>query len=382
MNEVTETLRESAAFVDREPRSTITLAPLRESAILGSRIHGGGTAVLRDRAVLSDRLNGAAESVLRETARIHDRAFGRRVISAPVLRAHGRVKDHAEGTVAITATLRDTAMLSDRTASSSVSRLRDHARLHARSAASVSSVARLRGVGRLSDRIKGAAYSKLRDSAVLSDRLNSASVQLTALRGRGRLSDRLGGTYSPMGALRDRGRLHGRTGGFNVATAALRDRAWISGDVVEQGDDTSAWTCCTRSFAMSRYTGFPFESMAGGFAAGPGGVFVPGDAAVPAHIETGDSNYGSPLLKGMSWVYVSGTHATPLQITVTADVHGQQYSQTYTQMPRDASHTRTVRATIGRGFKSNFFRLRFESDAPFFIDGAEALVAPAASRRV
>lgn len=179
---------------------------------------------------------------------------------------------------------------------------------------------------------------------------------------------------------------------FFASTVASARGSFVLDDVeqVTTFDVTDVWTADTRSWGMSRYVDTPVtEFVNNQFGVGPEGVFAASDAAVTAYFETGDISLltvgrdGRPDLrkKRLHYVYGYARQSTALQVRVSADVQGVRSTETYTQEDRSSDFTRGVRCQVGRGFASNYLRLRVGGAAVFDMAGLEAEVS-ATNRRI
>lgn len=377
-------IREVGQFVTREPTSRWVFAPVRDQAGIGGRINvTRRISLLRDSAVVTGEADGKATSDLRETAQLSDRAY-------PSNRK--RVDVHESAVIvgrAVTsrrmvADVRETAKVFGRTtAVPNVFDLRDIAVIKGLAAPSVRRQVLCREVAIVSGRARTVSRQDAHDTAIIAGRATGRAIRRPLVRDSGELSDASAIILTARSTMRESARLASRAIPVTTHRPLVRDRAWISGRAeFVVTSDTHAWSANVGTWAMSRYTGFPFESIAGKFAAGNAGVFSVGDGEVEAHIETGDIDFGSPSKKALAALYVVGTNTTPLDVSITADVRGQRMSADYQQMARDAADDRLIRSPIGKGFSSNYYRVRVGSGDPFVIHRAEAVVSAESRRRI
>lgn len=142
-------------------------------------------------------------------------------------------------------------------------------------------------------------------------------------------------------------------------------------------DETSVWTADTQTWGMSRYLGVPvtgFDMVQ--FGVGPGGVYRLSNDPLLAFVETGDMSLSDeqtrrPQLKRLNYVYTYGTHDRELAVVVTADYNGSRLTTEYEQDWTDAGSSRAVRCSVGRGYASNYIRLRVGGERIFDIASME-----------
>jgi hypothetical protein len=137
------------------------------------------------------------------------------------------------------------------------------------------------------------------------------------------------------------------------------EEGFISSAVVVDGDDV--WTANTITWAMSTYTGLSMTGATDTYAVSADGLFVKATSYADMNISTGHESMGSTELKAVPYAYTYAEHDSPLNIAVTADVRGNETTEEYRQMSRDADDTRAVRCTLGRGFRSSYYKLNFTS---------------------
>lgn len=167
--------------------------------------------------------------------------------------------------------------------------------------------------------------------------------------------------------------------------AAAHDKLLV--DAVSLG-----WVMNTESFAMSRYTQLPFSTMA----VVKGRVLGLGEAGlyelagetdlgrpIAAYVTTGRSMLGTNAVKRIPSVYLSGSAAGQLDLSVS--VYGTyKGTYTYSTVPRQSDAPRGHRVSLGRGLASVYwkFKLANKNGARFEIDTINADVAPSTNRRV
>lgn len=151
---------------------------------------------------------------------------------------------------------------------------------------------------------------------------------------------------------------------------------------------TSVWTADTRSWGMSRYVGLPVrEFVRNQFGVGPEGVFAASTAPVVSFFETGDVTLAVEgdrrdlRKKRIHYIYGYAEQTDPLQVRVYADHNGERRTELYEQEARASEQTRAVRCQVGRGFATNYLRLRMGGAVTFDMAGLEAELS-ATSRRI
>lgn len=161
-----------------------------------------------------------------------------------------------------------------------------------------------------------------------------------------------------------------------IANTVVVEQAYISGEsyIPVVTTDSLVMTANTVGWAMSQYTNAPFVGKAGTYAITNDGLFVASEEYADSVLETGTTTFGTSHLKTLQYAYVDSAHENPLNLTVTADVNGEESSFEYTQMARDASDTRNVRCQFGRGFRSTYFKLRLEGEGYVQTNGCTPVV--------
>lgn len=144
----------------------------------------------------------------------------------------------------------------------------------------------------------------------------------------------------------------------------------------EQGG--AGWSIPTDSFAMSRFEGVPFNSLAtiGGVMVGltEDGAFVLGGMdddgdQIAAAIVKGMVDFGDPKLKRSSYVYLGYQCSGKLRVKVGNTQGGAEETFSYELAARVATDPVPGRARVGRGRKSRYYRFSIEnvSGADFSI---------------
>lgn len=351
---------ETAAFTDR---ATSTTASVLASAT--ARFAVAITLVVsttaNETAQLDDHVVEANFAVVTETARIHGVAY-------PVLhsvnvareqvRARSRVVDLVGDAVSETASLNETTshVISSVIAEQAVAR--DSVTQTARLTTLVSDSMRVR------DRIVQQAQAVLRETAALSDSVYERALLVDVASDSARILGQAFGRLNAKTVVSDSFRALGQVVHVLHAVDIASETAVILGGVVEplRGE---AWTAGTDTFAMSRYTGYRFNSAAviGGrlYAAGDAGIYALDGAtdvgaAVPASLVTGLSDFGDPSQKRVREVFVGYEATGSLAMTVASTGSGTETAYTYSMPAKTAVDPTANRIKIGRGLRSRFWR--------------------------
>jgi hypothetical protein len=156
----------------------------------------------------------------------------------------------------------------------------------------------------------------------------------------------------------------------------ITDRGFVSSALLDTLEaNESAWTANMVNWAMSSYSGISFTGKLGQYAVGPDGLYVESDEEVQAEIATGKLIVGSGRKKSLTGVYTLASSDEPLGVAVTADVGGTEHTHEYTQMARKADEPRSVRCSVGRGFNSTYFKLKFSTAGKFALHQVELDIA-------
>lgn len=374
-------IREVAGFVTREPRSSLVLAPLRESALAGETIRITRVrSALRESLIAGDVVEGAVRNDLRDAALLGDTPY-----PSATARRDTRERLFAASRASTSVTsgedVRETAIVGDAAHPAlPVAGLRERAILVDRATAHTTRREVVREVAQVQGRVSAHAEMMLRSTAIVTERTTTRVRHRLLVRDGAALADAAHVRTGHRAAVRETARVRGAATPTTRHRPNARERAFISGDLEERGTvlggtvRVDAWTANTVTWAMSYYVDFPFESLAGGFAAAATGVHTPAEASLPWQIVTGKLDFATPKRKRMAYVYGVGEHDDPLTLVVAGDLHGRLAAHEYTQMPREADDVRTVRCAVGRGFCSNYYQLTVSSAAPALLLGMEAAV--------
>lgn len=153
-----------------------------------------------------------------------------------------------------------------------------------------------------------------------------------------------------------------------------------------------AWTANTDTFAGSRYTDLPFNSIAAIgdvlYGAGEAGLYAM-DARlddghpVQASIVTGQRTAGESVVRG-GYLYSAMAADGPMQVRVLDVAGGRKGGHTYPFESRPADDVAPMRAKYGKGVRSRYwqFEVLNQDGTDFRISGGLAWVIDPGSRRV
>lgn len=384
MSTVTETTREVALLVEREPRNDWVFSLRGAAAQLNDIVTVTPGATQRETAELNDAttensfardrevaqlLSRAATSVylsrnLREVARLRNR-------ERPSVRVFGTITDvltgRGEAVHDLVQVLRDTAQLND------------IATVYGKPTRSMRETAKVYGRARLTAGLDTREIAQLNDSA--ASRVRARQNERDAAQ----LNDNTDATIRQSSALlREVAQLNDRA--TNVATtgAALRDVFFIADEPILPANGR-AYSCSVRNWGMSVFTNYAFRTMAGNYAAGENLWRLDADtdngAPIEAYIRTGFTDAGVDKFKRLSGVYIAGSSDAPLSVSVVADTNGVQETVEYDLELRDQDNYRNNRAVVGKGFRSRFVQLKLgATGVKYKLLSAELDVAVTARR--
>ena len=137
------------------------------------------------------------------------------------------------------------------------------------------------------------------------------------------------------------------------------------------------WCLNLDNQAATRYTGFDFTSVSGGYGTSTDGVYVlsaPGK--VGAFVDLGKENFGVENFKHLPAVYVGVDSLTPMELTVSVP------EGTYTYDARSSSeNNRMQRFDPGKGLRANWYNLQVSNTEGSDFTLASVSFAPVASTR-
>lgn len=369
-----ESVRESARFAPREPRSSLVLIPLMDAAVAAETIsHTAIVSAIRERATAFGKATGEVRNDLRESARILGAAF-------PLVRAQRDTRERiaVSGRATTSATsvedVRESGALGDATYSAppcsdalDVARLGDRAVPRTLRRAAVREGVSVRG------HVSTQAGMLLRSTARALDRTTQSVRHRLAVREAFAASDAAQAVTQRIAGVREALRVRDTVTPRTIHRPSAHERAFV-GDRIDDRTDI-AWTANTLTWAMSRYEGFGFESIASGFAVAADGVYVPSrDGSVPWRLVTGKMDFGDSAKKRMTNCYTVGEHETPLVVKIGADVRGQWQTFDYAQTSEPADNDRGARNKVGQGFSSTFYQFVISGEELAMIHRAEAMI--------
>lgn len=319
---------------------------IRDSAVVTgtatATIHGQDTA--RDSAVITSRITSKLANTANETAVASGTAYPG--VAGTVLRETAVIRDSVTQTATLRDVLTDSARLSDRTVQQAVAKLSETAVV----------------TGSATDHV--IATSIVHETAVITGTATPVNHAFSTVLERAVLRDTISAT------------LH--------AVEIVYETAAISGYVVPPLSGI-AWTASSDTFAMSRYSGYRFNSAAviGGrlIAAGDGGLYAlagDDDAGVPivATLTTGLSDAGDPQQKRSREVFVGYEADGSLSMKVSGTGTGAEAGYTYTLPSKTAGDPTANRVKIGRGMRSRFWRFELSNPSgdPFKITETRVII--------
>lgn len=225
-------------------------------------------------------------------------------------------------------------------------------------------------VARIADSANFVRLAFVSESASLVDSVTTIRGTRTAVADAAQLVDSVAGYVHALSFANDAARISSTITGRIRALAVANDTA-VFVDAAMLPLLGVAWSASSDTLAMSRYTGYRFNSMAaiGGkvFAASDDGIYLVGaaddaGAAINASVTTGLSDVGDPQQKRVREVFLGYTGSAA--VTVSGTPRGSEIEAgTYAIPVKTAEDATATRVKIGRGFKSRFVR--------FVISGAK-----------
>jgi hypothetical protein len=176
-------------------------------------------------------------------------------------------------------------------------------------------------------------------------------------------------------------------------TLTVNEEAVIE-DMAYSGAAGGAWTMPTDTFAMSRWAGLPFNSIAeidGKLYAASGdglyrldrAVADAGGIEVDASIRGGLTDFGDPSLKHASYYYLGYQSAGTMRVTVGYIPAGVEQSASYQMPARVANDPVPGRTKLGRGMRSLYWRVTLENvEGADFTIHAQSMLVDGSSRRI
>lgn len=348
-----------------------------ETAELGDATFSSSGALLAETLQADDYLVANKYYVERETALLNDALYSS-VTRAADLAETAELADVAIGVLRVSALLSEAAVVSGNAVVPSPN-------VTINDTAALASVTYARGVrttniteqADVGDLTYVGDTALLVDSADLSDSLvvrvraqqiETALVTSTAYLGNAVTVDAV-----------DAAQLGSQTFLASTLRAHHVDVLFVFDDVLEVPDGV-AWTANLGNWAMSRYTGFTFNSVVDGFAASEDGVYVPGAGSVAAKFDSGRARMSPGTKARLEYVYTDVETSAPMDVIVTGDTSAGKVTHSYAQVARDLTNTKAAKAKVGKGFNSSYYSVAHSSASPFVVQKAELLFADSARR--
>lgn len=403
MPSVTHTVRETFAARSRFGSQNLILPTLREVFVKRARIttvrvqvtaresfsaRSGHTLqaymLVRERFFATGRVTPRSQLqlIVRESLQARDRVFAARDFSGRVVREVFSARDAVQAVQTARAVSQEQFFASDRAFLAGRHVATAAERFVARDAASVRRRESLRevfiAVGRASS--GSPEQLTLRESFSAGDAVTSHHIArehvVESFRARGAASTRL----NPRVVVREWFSAYDRV----IVSNSFFGAPTFSGPVPLELTD--AFTADMLSWGMSRYVGLPvseFDNVQ--FGVGPNGFYRATLDPVLAFVEIPDTKLEMkdiPLhvRKRLNHLYTYSEHAEALDVLVTADLDGARVTTQYQQEERDSTNTRAVRCQVGRGYASNYIRLRIGGTRVFDIASAEVEITPTKRR--
>ena len=384
MATVTQTTREVALLVEREPRSVWVFKALREVGTLNDVSTPISNRKLREVAQLNDNYQTYSWSRLREVGQLNDRAT-QRVRRPFTQRETALLSGRAVGGVRVTATLRDVARLYDDVLLSNPSGvLRDVARLNDVPRPKVYARRTLRETAKFKSRTVVPVGAVVREVAQLNDVSRPRIYSRPLVREVAQLDSRLAGSVRNRNSLREVARFKSRASSRLTTRGVLHEVGYVA-DTAVPPSYGRAYTCSIVTWGMSTLSNFHFRTMAGKYGAGENLWRLDADddygTPISSHITTGIKDFGADQMKRLSAVYVAGSADEPVTVDVIADVNGVKQTFSYPLDLRDQTNYRNNRALVGKGFRSRFAQFKIGATAvKYKLLSADADVAVTARR--
>lgn len=377
MATVTQTHREVALLVEREPRSTLDIF-LRDVAQLDDYVKLSPITIAREVAVLDDGTTEYANVKLRDTAQLND-ILTRSVKVSRDMREVAQLNDRARSSMRYFQTVTEVAQLNDNADGQIKTDLRDTALL-SDNVVHVTSISRtIRETAQLNDRARQTAGLDVREVGLLDDNHTLRTRHRPVLRDSALLSDTDSSQYTRVNVLREVAQLSDAYEIRMDQVASIREVAYLS-DQPSPPAYGRAYTCSVITWGMSTFSNYAFTTMAGKYAAGNNlwRLDAADDYGTPisSHITTGVMDMGAAQMKRLSAIYVAGSADEPLTVSVTGDVNGEKVIYDYELSLRDQTQYRNNRALIGKGFRSRYVQVKIEGvGIPYRLISADADVA-------
>jgi len=176
--------------------------------------------------------------------------------------------------------------------------------------------------------------------------------------------------------LQDAATLGDATNPLAAYQAAVFDGLLGGGALVLDGVTYEAWVLNTRNLAPSRYEGFNFNSVAGGYGARSDGIYRLEGAddagtAIAAHVETGLMTHKTQHLKRVPEAYLVMAGGDTLYLKFATSANGRDLDAWYQATPVHYGPG-AIQYSMAKGLKARYWKYRLEAvDVDFELDGME-----------
>jgi len=138
------------------------------------------------------------------------------------------------------------------------------------------------------------------------------------------------------------------------------------------------WCVNLQNYGVTRFADFDFNSFIDGYGLKDDGLYaLTGGSSLDAHIDLGNDDFGTDLIKKMPYAYLAVASEAPIRITVTVDDDQYEYESDATSGAMEMR-----RFKFGRGLKHTWFGLTISNTegANFSLDSVEFYVVPTPRR--
>lgn len=325
----------------------------------------GGGARVKERVTIKDRPTGAV------TAKVAERVLALDVIAGQVV---GRITEKVH--------------VADTLGGARMARLVERARV------SDSIKGQLQGARtveklRVRDHATGAVTARIVDSVRVTDAIAGRASVIARSLDVIRVADSLVGERAVVGRITERMRVSDQLAGLYSASAQIHEAVFVTDQLQPPRGQGAAWTAPVGGWAMSRYDGFPIDSLVTvdgmAYGCGPGGVYAlsGGDEVIDAKLTTGRLDVGKGALAHPTYAYLEyeldGQAVMGVKQTQSGEV---AEAWDYPLDAEPAEHLTNGRFVFGRGLRGrNFaFDLKLKGKRAHIDD--LYVVADAIKRRV
>ena len=385
-------IRETFSAIDRLGPVNYVMPTLRSTFHIEDRQSTLVQITHRDAFVASDSISGSAYVHVLEAFSAQSAVYPHATITQ-LVREQFKVADRAQTSVGLQGLLADQFLASGRLAHAGIAvQLRDGAIVTGRATSALHSMRQIKEVFAAQGWAVPRQIGHIRDTFSAGDSYQIGSDLQQILRETFVASETAHPHKNGFGHVLERFSVQDTAHPRSILVDQVRERMYITelvhpldrfvlGDTIDQQvplSATDAWTADMNTWGMSRYVGLPISQFTGTqFAVGEQGIFTYDPDNHPmAFVETGDMTLvvdAEPVfeLKRLNYVYSYARQSQPLKLYVTADHNGSRVSTIYTQESRSSTDTRAVRTPVGRGYKSNYIKLRIGAARQFDLSGLE-----------